>query len=375
MRKILSVDELVKRNQDKIERLRFTTTSNFDSTHMPIIRLVASWFNSLPISKDLWEEPGGGFRCSIESALFCVEQSRNAIFTAHLTSNLRKEIEPQYRYAAFIAGMLSWLEEPYRNFRVLVDQEEFHPVGMFLTDAIDTRDSYEIKNREFIEASSRQMTLMFATPIITSSFDQISDLKVRKDLVDAIATPRLKQGIETTLQTVIRKGLGQAEECERRSKALLVKSEERQVTPVQIIDSIVADTHSDKPEAGTGFNPSPPQANARADESKPKQATSAEVNQGTLDIGADDIAKLPKALRELLGALIYDIKQGKKERSQMQFLETGNYLIPKKFFNGYGRDQSKVIEELREQKLVIGNDQHNVLVVPSLGSLLQGAAQ
>lgn len=373
----LSIDELVDRNREKIDRIRHASVGTFESTHMPLIRHVANWFNSLPISKDLWEEPGGGFRCAVESTLFCVEQSRNAIFTAHLSSDLRRVQEPQYRYAAFVAGMLSWMEEPYRNFTIIHDGMEFNPIVMPLTEALQVNPHFEIKNRIQIDPPSRQMTLMYAANLLKIGFENIPNPEIRKSLADAINPPRMRQGLESTLQATIRKGLLQAEECERSAKALIFRGGDREVTAVQIIDALVAGNQV-KTEDKNDVADAKATGNISSLDSAPLQPASAQIEakdkpkQGSLDIGGQELAKLPAQIRELLGALAADIRSGDKDRKQVTKLGTGNYLVPRKFFIGYGRDVKRVIEDLRELKLVIGDEQNHILIIEQLGNLLLG---
>lgn len=372
----LSVDDLLARNREKIDRIRFASTGTFDDTHMPLIRQVGKWFNSLPISKDLWEEPGGGFRCAVETTLFCVEQSRNAIFTAHLSSDLRKVQEPLYRYAAFVAGMLSWMEEPYRNFTVIHGGMEFNPIVMPLTDALESDPHFEIKNRVQIDPPSRQMTLMYASGVLKLGFEHIPNPEIRKALADAINPPRMRQGLESPLQATVRKGLLQAEECERTAKGLIFKSVDREVTPVQFIDEIIANTNPNK--AGSNDEDGKVPDKQTAHSQQPAQTANAHAEagnkpvQGSLDIGGHELAKLPAPLRELLGALAADIRSNDKDRSKIIKMTTGNYTMPMKFFVGYGRDINRVAEDLRELKLVIGGDKTHVLIVEQLGKLLLG---
>src|SRR5258708_31896658 len=92
--------------------------AEFERKWLTVLRRCADWFSSMPLTPDIYREPGGAFRCTVETAFYAMRLAGGQKFGTNLPSEKRRRIEPQYNYAVFLAAVCSRLDEPYRHFTV-----------------------------------------------------------------------------------------------------------------------------------------------------------------------------------------------------------------------------------------------------------------
>ena len=368
----ISNESLITSVSKKLDLIKFSTDGKYETDFLPVIKSLATWFNSLPLNLDLFDEPGGAFRCCIESTYFVMRQAKATIFTSDMTSDKRREFEPQYKYAAFIAGIVSWVDEPFRHFDLEVRNSIFNPTihggfGSFLGN----EKSFEIKNKQQPLAESRQRTILLSSEIILPLMDKLS-VKVQDDLISAINPERRPQSSESVLQRVVRKGLAQAEELERKSKQLLVNSQPRDVTTAFMVKQSADDVHSDgEAQVSENDQKEQPKVEATAPTTQPKKTPQEkfEEKQSRLPLDTTTLPKMPKQYQELLSALAHDIRTKNRDIGDTNWVQSG-LLVPKKFFAGYGKSVAQVIEDLRTAEVIVGNDNLNVLICSPVGEML-----
>ena len=114
-------DALVEHHQRRVDLIaqcaNEVSKAEFARKWMSVLDACAAWFSSLPLSPDLYREPGGAFRCTVETAFYSMRLAGGQKFGTNLPSERRRRVEPQYNYAVFLASVCSRLDEPFRAFR------------------------------------------------------------------------------------------------------------------------------------------------------------------------------------------------------------------------------------------------------------------
>lgn len=352
--KAISVDELFKRNKGKLELIQFSCEGEFVKDYLPSIQALARWFNGLPLNPSIYDEPGGAFRCAIESCYFVMRQAKSTIFTSDLTSENRRLLEPQYKYAAFLSALTSWVDEPFRHFEISVNSKEFNPVdGVDFSAALGDRNEFSLRNREVLSLSSRR-TVAFASALLAEPIKRLSPI-VQDALFNSINADRRPSANEIVLQRVVRKGLDQAEELERRDKKLKHEPLEREVSSAKFMENSSQDLRpaSDEEER------TPPQP----------IETKGEKNIPQSLPGIETIPEISRQNRELLSALAEDIQLGHKKIEETEWIATG-LMIPKNFLSGYGKSLQIVLASLQKENVIVSADTKVVVIESAFGQLL-----
>lgn len=350
--KTISANELFKINQSKLELVEFSCEGDFAKDYLPSILGLAQWFNALPLNPYIYDEPGGAFRCAIESCYFVMRQAKSTIFTSDLTSESRRLLEPQYKYAAFLAALASWVDEPFRHFEVIVDSKEFNPVdGVNLSTVLGKRTEVSLRNRDVLALSSRR-TVAFASALLKEPIKRLSPT-VQDALFNSINADRRPSANEIVLQRVVRKGLDQAEELERRDKKLKHQPLEREVSSAKFMENSSQDVRPTSEDQTTA-----PIIESKAEKNTPQSLP-----------GIEMIPEISRQNKELLSALAEDIQSGHKKIEETEWSATG-LLIPKNFLSGYGKSLQIVLASLQKEKVIVSADTKVVVIDAAFGQLL-----
>jgi len=185
-----------------------------------VLESCAAWFSSLPLSPDLYREPGGAFRCTVETAFYSMRLAGGQKFGTNLPSERRRRIEPQYNYAVFLAAVCSRLDEPFRYFVIERDRDHqaWNPsvhgaVGPWLGGS-----EYRVSRRAQALAVERMRTGMLAQVLVGSGLLSELDGEVQSDLFGAINPNMQPLGSESLLHKVVRQGVSTADEFDRKAQ-------------------------------------------------------------------------------------------------------------------------------------------------------------
>ncbi|WP_186138456.1 TraI domain-containing protein [Burkholderia gladioli] len=216
--------ELVARNERRIELIaqcaNESSRAEFDRKWLvPIIRC-AEWFSSVPLSPELYREPAGAFRWTVETAFFAMRLSGGLKFGTNLPSERRRRIEPQYSYGVFLAAICSGLDEPYRHFEVerASDRHVWNPsvhgaVGPWLADA-----SYRIARRSAPLPVERMRTGMLAHALVGTELLSGLDAEVQAEIFGAINPNHAPMGVESLIHKVVRQAIVTAAEFDSKAQ-------------------------------------------------------------------------------------------------------------------------------------------------------------
>lgn len=105
----LSVDELLASEADLIARIKLcygTDRESFERDVLTLIRRYAACVHLLPATADnYFSKPGGLLRLGLETAFFSLQGTDAHIFSGRMSISARRQLEPRWRHATFIAGL------------------------------------------------------------------------------------------------------------------------------------------------------------------------------------------------------------------------------------------------------------------------------
>lgn len=121
----LPVHELLADHKDLIDRIKLCygiDRISFERDVLSLIERYASFVHLLPATaNNYFNAPGGLLRLGLEIAFFSLQGTDGHIFSGRSTITMRRQLEPRWRHATFIAGLCS---EIYRTLsHVLVTNE------------------------------------------------------------------------------------------------------------------------------------------------------------------------------------------------------------------------------------------------------------
>ncbi|MCI0150980.1 TraI domain-containing protein [Paraburkholderia sediminicola] len=194
--------------------------AEFHRKWLAILQRCAGWFSSMPLNPEIYREPGGAFRCTVETAFYAMRLAGGQKFGTNLPSEKRRRIEPQYNYAVFLAAVCSRLDEPYRHFTIEreSDRAAWNPsvhgaAGPWLGSA-----PYRVARRAAPLPIERMRTGMLAQMLIGSELLTGLDAEVLSELFGAINPSTKPIEAESLLHKVIRQAVDTAVEFDRKAQ-------------------------------------------------------------------------------------------------------------------------------------------------------------
>ena len=110
---VRSIDDVLAAQNDLIRRIKLSYGANrdtFDTDLFALIRRYAEYVHLLPATPDNhFSLPGGLLRMGLEVAFYALQATDGQIFSGRSTISHRRQLEPRWRYATFIAGLCSEL--------------------------------------------------------------------------------------------------------------------------------------------------------------------------------------------------------------------------------------------------------------------------
>ena len=108
-----SVEDILAAHEDLVSRIKLcygADRANFEADLLSPIRNYAAFVNLLPATPDnFFCEIGGLFRLGLEVAFYALQGTDAHIVAGRATISTRRQLEPRWRHATFIAGLCSEL--------------------------------------------------------------------------------------------------------------------------------------------------------------------------------------------------------------------------------------------------------------------------
>ncbi len=170
---VLPVDELLAGEADLIARIKLCYGADRDGFERDILALVrryAACVHLLPATADnYFSTPGGLLRLGLETAFFSLQGTDAHIFSGRMSISARRQLEPRWRHATFIAGLCSELHRLMSHVIVTDAAGETWPAFLQpLTDWLDSRGSDRYFLRWRPQAVEARGLGLFALPHVVS---------------------------------------------------------------------------------------------------------------------------------------------------------------------------------------------------------------
>ncbi|WP_321936183.1 TraI domain-containing protein [Paraburkholderia sp. J8-2] len=216
----------------------------------------ATWFSSLPYSPALYREPGGAFRCTVETAFYAMRLAGGQKFGTNLSSERRRHVEPQYNHAVFLAALCSGLDEPYRHFVVLRSRDgaEWNPAGHGALGAWLAGDTYSVQRRPTPLPVERMRTALFAQNLIGHELLAGYEAEVLAQLFGAINPTVAAPPGESLVHKVVRQAVGVAADFDKKAQHAIFEAVQYPVPPAidvaAAVQPVVTPTPAATPTSG-----------------------------------------------------------------------------------------------------------------------------
>lgn len=373
-----------------------SSRSDFDVKWLDVLTRCATWFSSMPLRPTEHAEPGGAFRATIEAAYFAMRLSGAQKFAADQPSERRRQLEPQYLYALFLAACCSRLDEPCRHFQFHRDSDgsEWIPAahGAF-GPWLDT-STYRVSRREAPMPLERMRTALLAREILGAERLSAFDTQVLTDLFGAINPDPRPTGVESLLHKVVRQSIETLTSFEVKARRAEFPPDATPVPAAELLANAGNATGTAPANAtGTQAPPAtpasvtastapvelpatPPSADASApaaDAGEPASRNVLQLDGGKSlrkDAPSDDpfkaLAGTSNLMREFFKALSQDVAAGKAKVTRID----GKVAISKRMLGNYGLASDTLVEHLRKGKHLYKTDGQNILLVDEVGNLI-----
>src|SRR5471032_2667027 len=107
----LPIEEILAPHAELIDRIKVcygTDRPTFEQDLLSLVRRYAEFVHLLPATPDnYFKAPGGLLRMGLEVAFFSLQGTDGHIFSGRSTITTRRQLEPRWRHATFIAGLCS----------------------------------------------------------------------------------------------------------------------------------------------------------------------------------------------------------------------------------------------------------------------------
>lgn len=168
-----TVDELIASESEFLQRFKYCygcDAETFDRDIVEPIRRYASYVNLLPATADnFFCSAGGLFRLGLEVAFFALQGTDAHIVSGRATITVRKELEPRWRQATFLAGLCSELHRTLSHATVTDEQGNEWPAYLVpLTVWLERRKARRFFVRWIANAPDSRGLGLFALPHIVS---------------------------------------------------------------------------------------------------------------------------------------------------------------------------------------------------------------
>lgn len=176
----IEIDALLGAHRELIDRIKLCfgmDRASFEQSVRPQLHRYAAYVHLLPCTADnYFNEPGGLLRIGLETAFYALQGTDAHIFSGRATITERRNLEPRWRQATFIAGLCSELHRPLSH--LIVTDEAGNEWSPYLGPLTDWLKGHQVQ-RYFLKwrpgaLESRPLGL-FALPHVVAA-DVLQDL-------------------------------------------------------------------------------------------------------------------------------------------------------------------------------------------------------
>ncbi len=168
---VRSADEILHAHDELIRRIKLSYGADHDTFSndlLAVMQRYARYVNLLPATPDnYFSGVGGLLRMGLEIAFYALQATDGQIFSGRATISNRRQLEPRWRQATFIAGLCSELHRTLSHLRVTTaNGNEWSPYLMPLTDWLQQQRADRFSVRWLPNAQETRSLAVFALPHI-----------------------------------------------------------------------------------------------------------------------------------------------------------------------------------------------------------------
>jgi conjugal transfer pilus assembly protein TraI len=314
----------------------------FRQQYLPTIEKLALTVQALPLERDLFDDPGGALRFGLTSGLTTLRLCAGVIFAPSSSAEQRRILEPQYRWAAFVATLASVPIICAHNVTVTVDGAPWTMAARHSTlwEATEQSGTYEVtwaspKPTKPSTALGIVLLSRFFRPGMFANMDPATLLA----MCEGINACGFQSPTESALAKVVRTAQEKVRDIEKQRRSLFFEP------PSRIAQNKPAGS---QPEAGDAIDPSTDTTDTTGSTDTSQAAAQVDTNTG--------VAKpaVPDARQE--GSIPIQVEQWARAissalPSEISFVEEG-VMITKKALN-FGLSADRMYAMIFEAGLVV----------------------
>ena len=170
---VRTVDEILRAHEDLLARIKLCYGADrptFEAHLLDPIKSYASFVNLLPATPDnFFNDAGGLFRLGLEVAFFSLQGTDGHIVSGRSTISTRRELEPRWRHATFLAGLCSEIHRTLSQLIVTDERGDEWPAYLVpLTPWLAERGSKRFFVRWLANSQESRALGLFALPHIVA---------------------------------------------------------------------------------------------------------------------------------------------------------------------------------------------------------------
>ncbi|MCU6502024.1 TraI domain-containing protein [Rugamonas sp. A1-17] len=337
----------------------------FGNFYQPVLVAFAEATQTLPLSKTAFSHTGGAFEFGLIACMIALRYAKSQVFFPDVGSEERRVLEPQCRYAAFVATLSSAVAMVAQSVSIHTDSEDddYHPLvcpvslHRWLRINPAARMKWKVGAQPLTSAQAAAIAARFIPNHLLDKFD----LRVSLMIFGAIAPQGSSNGVETTIERVVRQTISKV--IEHHVKEGLKRYESTPDAPVistqsvnALAESMIAATKPIEPiditkPASASTTPAPAPAPAPA----VVVSVAPGVSSAPLLSTNEFMARLPQALREWFSAVIADPNY---ETAKTHFVQSELGIeIPAAMLGKYGVSGQTIQKLLKDSNVIIGRSE------------------
>lgn len=353
------------------------TSQQFEDRYLEPMRRIASFVLEIPASAKHHKEPGGAIRFAVESGFFALRIADSTIFTANLSSEQRRDVEPQYRYGTFIAALCSNIHRPASYFDVVTDEgkvwSEFDGSISAWLNKVGEK-SYNLKWKSKPADTNKQVAMFLAKEILDSCCSHLNPQTIR-DIIGSVAPDDVPTGHEPLMTRVVRQSLQTSIDMDiKRASLTYAELNAVPLPTTELVDKVLPKatplSNSTSNQAVT-VEPNLPMVDIKDSTliANPVSEISESPNIREQNITEEDelFSALEPSVKEMLIAIADDVRTGGRVSKRIKWEKDG-LSIPVELLGDYGLASSSVVAALKKVNGIRRKDGSILVIDQKLGN-------
>lgn len=297
----ISSQELLRNSAADVEKIRTAVglpRAAFDAFCLPMLRAYADQVQNAPLTREAFYDAGGAWDMGLKTCFVAAQYAATNMFFPHKDSEERRVLEPQCKYASFVAGLATGVAILAQHASIKSPTAEYH----LLNSGINLRD-WLLKNQDvtfgwrspLIESSDTERAAIAAMFIPKGIFENF-DLRIPPMIYAAINPKMPMNGVESTLAKVVRSAATVVIEkfIADDQKRYRGSADPSNADPLPIARPAEIDHSNPQPSVASGSS------------QVPNQAVTSNTAQDGQDVSLEYLmSKAPAMLQEWFEALIH----------------------------------------------------------------------